>query len=191
MQINWNAMTAISTVALTLFTLGLMIATIWLAIIALKAKNTWKKELIESKKLESLINFLTKYTDIMLYLDICTRSYAVSEKTSENPPEKIDYKKEQNIIDFEIVNKQKTLIKSFELFLYFYPEYEANKELLLESINTYRNAVFDIVKKRVSLYINEQEWDELNLQKLENEALKRKEIVEEMVHTLKKKIKNK
>lgn len=54
MEVNWEAITSISTVFLTLFTLGLMLATIWLAIIALQAKNTWKEEHKERKKLDIL-----------------------------------------------------------------------------------------------------------------------------------------
>ena len=51
---NWDAITSISTALLTLFTLGLMVATFWLAITAYQAKNTWKSELKERKKLDLL-----------------------------------------------------------------------------------------------------------------------------------------
>lgn len=67
---NWEAITSISTVFLTLFTLGLMLATIWLAIIALQAKNTWKEELQEKKKLDLLRDIKTLLNSLHSYL--CT-----------------------------------------------------------------------------------------------------------------------
>lgn len=56
MEVKWEAITSISTVFLTLFTLGLMLATIWLAVIALQAKNTWKDELRQRNRLEAVRN---------------------------------------------------------------------------------------------------------------------------------------
>ncbi len=69
MNYNWDALTAISTFFLTLFTLGLMLATIWLAIIALQAKNTWKDEHKEKKRLD-LIR-LTKNLLVNLSSHLC------------------------------------------------------------------------------------------------------------------------
>lgn len=75
MTISWEAITSISTVFLTLFTLGLMVATFWLAIIALQAKNAWKDEFKEKKKLDLLRKTKTLLNNLDIHL------YTVSLET--------------------------------------------------------------------------------------------------------------